>query len=121
LEFTVVVRLNRAYDPVSNQDGQRILVDRLWPRGVSKAKCRIDRWEKELAPSTELRKWFAHDPEKWVAFQRRYKVELADRMDLVKLLVNESRSGILTLVYAAKDKEHNGAVVLRDLIEQFLR
>jgi len=113
-----MVKIKRAYDPVTDQDGQRILVDRLWPRGVSKEKAGLDRWEKELAPSTELRKWFAHDTEKWVEFQQRYEKELLAHVDLLKHLAIEAHHGVITLVFAAKDEEHNEAVVLKACIER---
>ena len=116
-----MIKLKRAYEPASDQDGQRILVDRLWPRGVSKANARIDRWAKELAPSTEQRKWIAHDPEKWEEFQRRYKEEIAARTDAIKEIAGEAGSGVVTLVFAAKDELHNEAVVLRDLIDTVIR
>ena len=100
------IRLKRAYDDPAEDDGFRVLVDRLWPRGVSKEEAALDRWMKEVAPSTALRKWFDHDPEKWDAFRRCYAAEL------------DGRDGTLTLVYAAKDTEHNGPVVLKDYLSR---
>ena len=110
------VHLKRAYEPPSPEDGQRILVDRLWPRGVRKADAAIDRWLKDVAPSTELRRWFGHDPSRWDEFRRRYRAELAHNGELVNELREAARKGPLTLVYAARDEEHNEAVVLRDLL-----
>ena len=111
----MIVSLKRAYEPPAQTDGMRVLVDRLWPRGVTKSRARIDVWMKDLAPSTDLRKWFGHDPEKWAEFQHRYRAELRGNpalSDLVKL----SRQGDITLVYAARDELHNDAVVLRQVL-----
>lgn len=110
------VQLKRAYLPASPEDGARVLVDRLWPRGVRKTDAAIDRWMKEVAPSTELRQWFAHDPSRWDEFQQRYRAELAHNADLVKELHAMAQKGRLTLVYAARDEVHNDAVVLRDIL-----
>lgn len=110
------IRLKRAHEAASPQDGARILVDRLWPRGVKKADAAIDRWERDLAPSTALRKWFRHDPARWPEFQRRYLEELKAHPDLVAELRGLARKGPLTLVYGARDEEHNDAVVLRDVL-----
>jgi uncharacterized protein YeaO (DUF488 family) len=110
------VKLKRAYDPPSRDDGTRILVDRLWPRGVSKEHAAIDQWMKEIAPSTALRKWFGHDPARWNEFRRRYAKEVSDRPELLEQLRALARQGPVTLVYAARDTEHNDAVELRDLI-----
>ena len=108
--------LKRAYEPADKSDGVRVLVDRLWPRGVKKAEASIDLWRKELAPSTELRKWFGHDPEKWSEFQQRYRAELKDNPGLaeIRALVRE---GKVTLIYDAKDEEHNQALVLKEVLE----
>jgi uncharacterized protein YeaO (DUF488 family) len=108
------VRIKRAYEPPSPQDGTRVLVDRLWPRGVKKAAAGISQWMKEIAPSNELRKWFGHDPERWEEFRRRYKAELTQKRDLVGQLRDLARKGPLTLVYSAHDEAHNQAVVLRE-------
>lgn len=113
-----MIRIKRAYEEVSDRDGSRILVDRLWPRGISKDRARIDRWAKELSPSTELRKWFGHDPKKWVEFQKRYRNELSDRQAELNDIAQEARRGPVTLVYGARDTEHNEAAVLRDMISQ---
>ena len=110
------IRLKRAYLPPSPEDGLRVLVDRLWPRGVRKADAAIDRWLKEVAPSTELRRWFGHDPGRWEEFRRRYEAELSSRVALLDELRAIARSGRLTLVFAARDALHNDAVVLRDLL-----
>ena len=110
------LRLKRAYDPPADSDGERILVDRLWPRGLSKDKARIDQWLKEVAPSTGLRKWFGHDPAKWAEFQQRYRAEL-DGSPAFAQLVAIARRKQVTLVYAARDTLHNDAVVLKQLLE----
>jgi uncharacterized protein YeaO (DUF488 family) len=100
------LRLKRAYEPAAPEDGMRILVDRLWPRGISKEKASLYEWEKEIAPSTELRQWFGHDPERWTEFQRRYRAELREL----------AKKQTVTLVYGAHDEKHNDAVVLRDVL-----
>ena len=108
------IKLKRAYDDPAPGDGFRVLVDRLWPRGVSKEDAALDRWMKELAPSDALRQWFDHDPDKWNGFRRRYREELDDRGEEIAFLKEKSEAGTLTLVYAAKDTEHNNAVALKD-------
>jgi uncharacterized protein YeaO (DUF488 family) len=113
----MMVKTKRAYDPVSRGDGKRILVDRLWPRGIKKEAARIDEWLKDIAPSDDLRKWFAHDPAKWPEFQKRYADELKNKPELVKRLKTETKEGTVTLLFAAKDAEHNNAVALKELIE----
>jgi uncharacterized protein YeaO (DUF488 family) len=110
------VRLKRAYLPPSSEDGVRVLVDRRWPRGVRKADAAIDRWAKEVAPSTELRRWFGHDPSRWEEFRRRYKAELKHNTALVNELRAIAQRERLTLVYAARDELHNDAVLLRDVL-----
>jgi uncharacterized protein YeaO (DUF488 family) len=110
------VRLKRAYDPADRNDGRRILVDRLWPRGVSKAEAHIDEWMKELAPSTGLRKWFGHDPDRWQAFRHRYAFEIHQHDALLAHLRDLARGGPITLVYSARDEIHNDAIVLRDVV-----
>ena len=110
------VMLKRAYEEPGMGDGYRVLVNRLWPRGLSKANARIDLWLKEVAPSTELRKWFAHDPQKWTEFTRRYRLELKGNPAWPELQAI-ARQKALTLVYAAKDEVHNEAVVLRRLLD----
>jgi uncharacterized protein YeaO (DUF488 family) len=110
------VKLKRAYEPPSPEDGTRILVDRLWPRGVSKQKAALDHWMKEIAPSTELRKWFGHDPKRWKEFRRRYVEEMRQHPDLLAELRSLARRHKITLVYSAHDETHNDAVVLRDVL-----
>jgi len=112
------VWIRRAYDEPTNNDGYRVLVDRVWPRGVSKEDAQLDEWCKQIAPSTELRKWFGHDPERWEEFRSRYRAELGDRDDLVEALVERTRHRRVTLVFGAKDTEHNQAVVLAELIDE---
>ncbi|MGE3406412.1 MAG: DUF488 domain-containing protein [Pirellulales bacterium] len=113
-----MIRLKRAYDEPSKQDGLRILVERLWPRGVSKEKAAVGLWLKDLAPSTELRKWFAHDPKKWDEFRKRYRAELERKGDLLTLLKHRTTEGTVTFVYAAHDEQHNSAVVLKEFVEE---
>lgn len=110
------VRIKRAYEAPSADDGTRVLVDRLWPRGVRKADAAIDHWAKELAPSTELRKWFGHDPARWEEFRQRYAAELREQGEALDRLRALAEKGPVTLVYAAHDEEHNDAVVLRDVL-----
>ena len=109
--------IKRVYDPPESSDGVRVLVDRLWPRGLTKAKAKIDRWEKQLAPSDELRRWFGHDPAKWSGFRKRYAHELGANSELVRQLAAGARRGRVTLLYAARDEEHNNAVVLAALLK----
>ena len=109
------VRLKRAYEPPAAEDGTRILIDRLWPRGVSKAHAALDQWMKDIAPSTELRKWFGHDPSRWEEFRRRYAEELHRSVDLSQLR-SLAQQGHVTLVYSAHDEAHNDAIVLRDVL-----
>jgi uncharacterized protein YeaO (DUF488 family) len=111
------IKLKRAYEEPSAQDGTRILVDRLWPRGLKKQEARINHWFKEIAPSPELRKWFAHDPARWSDFRRRYTAELRRHSEQIEQLRKLARRGTITLVYGARDEEHNDAVVLRDVLE----
>jgi uncharacterized protein YeaO (DUF488 family) len=110
------IRLKRAYERPSSDDGIRVLVDRLWPRGMRKEDAAIDHWLKELAPSTELRRWFAHDPERWEEFRRRYRDELSAHAERLEELRATARERRLTLVYSARDERHNDAVVLRDVL-----
>lgn len=111
------INLKRAYDAAESGDGFRILVDRLWPRGVSKSKARIDLWLKEIAPSTELRKWYSHETSKWTTFRRRYFLELDKQADKVKQIRQRVRQGRVTLVYSARDTDHNNAVALKEYLE----
>lgn len=110
------VKLKRAYDRPTSDDGVRILVDRLWPRGVRKADAAIDHWMKDIAPSAALRQWFGHDPVRWQEFRRRYRRELNEHEKEIDELRGLARHGPITLVYAARDQAHNEAVVLRDLV-----
>lgn len=112
-----MINLKRAYEEPSPDDGLRVLVERLWPRGVKKEDAKLDEWLKELAPSTELRKWFGHDPARWGEFQKRYRAELAEQRQAVKVLREKCRAGTVTLIYAARDEEHNGALVLKSVLE----
>ena len=111
------IKIKRAYDEPEPSDGTRILIDRLWPRGVSKEEAHLDLWLKEAAPSTELRQWFAHDPARWTEFQRRYRRELSANPEAVRQLTDYASKGTLTLVYGARDQEHNDAVVLKAFLE----
>jgi uncharacterized protein YeaO (DUF488 family) len=113
-----MIRIARIYEPSKKHDGWRVLVDRLWPRGVRKEAAHVDQWMKEIAPSTEIRKWFGHKPERWAGFQKRYRGELAKKKELVETLrAMERKHGTVTLLFGAKDEEHNQAVVLRDLLK----
>jgi uncharacterized protein YeaO (DUF488 family) len=112
----VALRLKRAYDPPEASDGYRVLIDRLWPRGVSKQEAQLDEWARELAPSSELRRWFGHDPAKFDEFRRRYREELAAQEETLRELRRRARAGTLTLVYGARDSEHNDAVVLAEVL-----
>jgi uncharacterized protein YeaO (DUF488 family) len=116
----VDVRLKRAYEPAAAADGHRVLIDRLWPRGVSRERARLDEWERDLAPSADLRRWFGHDPDRFEEFRRRYLAELRDHRPRIAQLRRHAREGTLTLVYAARDAEHNDAVVLADVIRRGL-
>ncbi len=111
------IKLKRAYDEPSADDGYRILVDRIWPRGISKKNAKIDKWLKDIAPSAKLRKWFKHDPDKWDGFKRRYFAELKENSSAVDEVLQIAKKQTVTFVYAAKDKEHNNAVVLKEYIE----
>ena len=110
------IRVKRTAEAAAESDGARLLVDRLWPRGVSKAHLQLDAWLKDVAPSTELRKWFGHDPKKWDEFQRRYFAELDARREALEPLLVAARKGPVTLLYSARDAEHNQAVALRDYL-----
>jgi uncharacterized protein YeaO (DUF488 family) len=117
------VRLQRAYDDPQPDDGHRVLVDRVWPRGRTKAELRLDAWARDLGPSTGLRKWFGHDPARWTEFQTRYHAELAEpvRAQALDALATIARSGRVTIVYGARDREHNQAQVIADEIARRLR
>ena len=111
-----MIRLKRAYDPAEQADGMRVLVERLWPRGVSKARLRLDLWAKDAAPSTALREWFGHDPERWEEFQRRYVGELDEHPETWRPLLDALSADDITLLYSSHDTEHNNAVALRDYL-----
>jgi len=113
-----VIRVKRIYEAASEEDGQRILVDRIWPRGVSKERAAIDLWMKEVGPSTELRRWFSHDEDRWIEFKERYFSELDTRAELVDELRARAQRGSLTLLYSARDEEHNQAVALAEYLER---
>jgi uncharacterized protein YeaO (DUF488 family) len=118
-----MLKVKRAYEKKEPDDGQRILIDRLWPRGVKKSEAEIDEWLKELGPSTQLRKWFAHDPQKWPEFKKRYIAELSDHhiVELLENIAQESLADNVTLIYGAKDTEHNNARVLEELIKKIVK
>ena len=111
-----MIKLKRAYEPESRADGRRVLVERLWPRGIAKGDLGVDEWLKEVAPSTELRTWFRHDPHKWNEFRRRYFSELDSRPDAWRSILSAARRATVTLIYSAHDTEHNNAVALRDYL-----
>ncbi|HEX7651244.1 MAG TPA: DUF488 family protein [Candidatus Paceibacterota bacterium] len=111
-----MITIKRAYEKAAAADGRRVLVDRLWPRGVSKAKLKLDAWEKNIAPSAKLRQWFGHDPKRWAEFRKRYKAELRGAKAELKAVAKSGRR--ITLVYGAKDPAHNNAVVLREILSR---
>jgi uncharacterized protein YeaO (DUF488 family) len=115
MKYTIMIK--RVYEPYTIHDGFRILVDRLWPRGMSKEKAHLDLWLKEIAPSTELREWFNHDPEKWVEFEKRYRAELKKQDALIQQILEYAHKKPVTLVYAAHDEKHNEAVVLEKYLK----
>ena len=112
----MMIHCKRAYDAATTEDGQRFLVDRLWPRGISHAELGNAPWLKDIAPSEDLRHWFAHDPAKWPEFRRRYTAEIAQKPQLLPQLRDIARQGVLTMVYSANDEQHNDALVLQELI-----
>ena len=112
------IKIKRVYEQPEKKDGERILVDRLWPRGLTKEKADVDLWLKEIAPSTELRRWFAHDPKKWKTFRRRYETEIRHNDDLIKILKQRARERTVTLIYGARDEKHNEALVLKQFLER---
>jgi len=113
----LLFKIKRVYEPAGASDGKRILVDRLWPRGLSKGRARVDEWLKEVSPSPELRKWFEHDPAKWEEFKRRYAAELVGKEGILDELKREAEKGTVTLLYGARDEEHNQAVALLGILE----
>jgi len=116
-----MITLKRAYDAVSPTDGTRFLVERLWPRGISKATLRVDAWLKKVGPSTGLRKWFSHDPEKWDEFRQRYFRELASQPEAWQPIVSSARRGRVTLVYSSHDTQHNNAIALQEFLRKKAR
>ncbi len=114
----MAIKLKRAYEKPSRNDGKRVLVDRLWPRGVSKQEAKVDLWLKEIAPSDELRKWFKHEPQKWSQFEKRYFSELDKNPEALEKLNEIVSKGNVTLVFAAADEEHNNAVALKQYIDE---
>ena len=116
-----MVALKRVYDPASRTDGRRFLVERLWPRGIAKAKLRVHAWLKEVGPSSVLRKWFSHDPGKWSAFRQRYFHELDARPEAWRPIVSAARRGRVTLVYSSHDAQHNNAVALQEYLHRRMR
>jgi uncharacterized protein YeaO (DUF488 family) len=115
-----MLKLKRVYEPAEPEDGARVLVDRLWPRGLTKAAARVDLWAKELAPSGDLRQWFSHRPERFDEFRRRYRAELAQRLEPVRALADRARGETVTLLFAARDPTRCNATVLRELLEERL-
>jgi uncharacterized protein YeaO (DUF488 family) len=115
-----MIRIKRAYEPAQRTDGRRFLVERLWPRGMKKEALALDAWLKDVAPSTELRKWFAHRVERWEEFQRRYREELSAHPEAWQPIVQAAARGPVTLLYSAHDTEHNGALVLRDYLTEHM-
>jgi uncharacterized protein YeaO (DUF488 family) len=116
-----MIQLKRAYDPASSTDGTRLLVERLWPRGVKKTSLKVKRWLKDVAPSTELRKWFSHDPAKWDEFRSRYFDELKANPDSWQPIVEATHEGKVTLIYSSHDAEHNNAVALQEFLQRHMR
>lgn len=116
------IAVKRAYEPAGARDGRRILVDRVWPRGLSKDELELDEWCRELAPSTELRKWFGHDPQRWEEFRKRYTAELrsAHAREEIARIAGLAKRGKVTLLYGARDEEHNQAIVLRDYLQRLV-
>lgn len=112
------IRIKRIYDEYSDEDGKRVLVDRLWPRGIKKTEAGIDHWSKEIAPTRELRKWFGHDPEKWEEFRKRYFNELEGKNELIRDILEKAKGERLTLLYSARDRKRNNAVVLKEYMEK---
>ncbi len=112
-----MLKIKRVYDPSSKDDGKRILIDRLWPRGLKKESAKIDEWMKDVAPSTELRKWYGHDPEKWDGFKRRFFSELERQQGPVDDIIEAARKGTVTLLFGSKEERYNNAVALKEYIE----
>lgn len=115
---TARVAIKRVYDPPSSADGYRVLIDRVWPRGITKERAHVDEWARELAPSTELRRWFGHEPARFKEFRTRYRAELAEQPERLRELRRRARTEQVTIVYGARDREHNNAVVLAELVRE---
>jgi uncharacterized protein YeaO (DUF488 family) len=116
-----MLKIKRVYENTEESDGIRFLVERLWPRGIKKGELFMEAWLKDVAPSANLRRWFAHDITKWDEFQRRYRAELDENPDAWKVILEALKQGNITLLYSARDKEHNSAVVLKSFLEEYLR
>lgn len=112
------IHLKRVYEPASKQDGVRIFVERLWPRGIKKEELQMDLWLKEIAPSTELRKWFSHDLAKWERFQKKYAEELDEKSEALEPILSALKKGVVTLLYSSRDREHNSALCLKKYLEK---
>lgn len=112
-----MIKVKRVYENAETSDGYRILVDRVWPRGLSKEKAKADLWLRDIAPSDSLRKWFSHDPEKWNDFRKKYFQELKEKKEITKIVSEKSKSEIVTLLFGAKDKDHNQAIALKEYLE----
>ena len=116
--MAIHLQIKRVYDPAQASDGYRVLIDRLWPRGVSRERAHLDQWARELAPSTELRRWFGHDPDRYEEFRARYRAELAGQAEEIADLRRRAESGPVTIVYGARDERHNDAVVVAELVRE---
>ena len=116
-----MIMIKRIYDPPAAEDGFRILVDRLWPRGLAKAKTKVDLWLKEISPSNELRKWYGHDPEKWEEFKKRYRNEIEDQKEALDSIVKKARGGIVTFLFSSKEKKLNNAAALKEFVERRMK
>lgn len=112
-----MIKIKRIYDPPAEDDGLRILVDRLWPRGLTKEKAKVDLWLKEIAPSDQLRKWYSHDPKKWAEFKKKYSKELDQKIDFIDQIVKRTKEGDLTLLFSSREEKLNNAVALKEYIE----
>ena len=112
-----MIKIKRIYEPPSTDDGKRILVDRLWPRGMKKEEAHIDEWLKEISPSNELRKWYSHDPAKWPEFKKRYRKEISKQTEVLKRIKDEGKKGTVTLLFSTKELELNNAVALKEILE----
>jgi len=117
----IEIRIKRVYEEPEESDGRRILVDRLWARGLSREQAKVDVWVKEIAPSTELRRWYGHDPDKWAEFKRRYAAELKTKPSQIEEIVGEIKAGIVTFLYSSKEEQLNNAVALKGFIETIFR